>query len=217
MHKRIMQAGLALALAAVSAAALADIQPKDLEVRGTIRTPTCQVIADNDGTYDLGIINMANIPTTGHLALLPMSRHWTVDCGEGVTFMGFQVMDNRAESVSMAGNTNFGLGSVEGFEGSKIGYYTVMLEGAFVDGFAVHTIKGAKLGGSGAAAETTTLDKTMSHSWAQPGTTTPLAGSKFDMNLTVQANIANKTTMGADITAGVPLDGHLTLTYSFGL
>lgn len=218
MQKLITQAAFALALAAGSTAAIADIAPKDLEVTGTIRTPSCTVVAENEGVYDYGMINMTNIPTSGHLQLSAMAQRWSVDCGEGTTFLGFQVTDNRAATASVAGNANFGLGSVEGFENSKIGYYTVTLGEAMIDERSAFTLKGAKAGASGTGAASTVLDKTQSHSWTDgTGTRGPMAGSKFDMTMTVQANIANKTTMGADITAGVPLDGHMTLVYSFGL
>lgn len=218
MHKLILRAAVALALAAGSAAAVADIPSKELQVTGTIRAPTCSVEPQNDGLYDYGPINMTNIPTTGHLELSTLSQRWTVDCGDGSTFLGFQVTDLRDGTASTAGNGNFGLGKVPGVENSTIGYYTVTLHEAMVNGNPAFTLKGTKGAATGVGAATTTLDKTQSHSWTDgTGTRAPVAGSNFGVTMTVQANIANKTTMGADITAGVPLDGHLTLTYSFGL
>lgn len=218
MQKFIMRAAVALALAAGSATAVADIAPKDLEVKGTIRTPSCTVVAENDGVYDYGKINMTNIPTSGHLDLSAKAQRWSVDCGEGTTFLGFQVTDLRDGSSSVTGDENFGLGSVDGFANSKIGYYTVTLGEAMVDERSAFTLRGTKLSGSGTGAPSTLLNKSQSHSWTDgTGSRGPMAGSKFDMTMTVQARIANKTTMAADITAGVPLEGHLTLTYSFGL
>ena len=218
MNKYILQAGFALAMVAGSTVATAAIEPRDLVVQGTIKTPTCTLTAEFDGVYDYGVINKNLVPTTGHLALSTKTQRWSVDCGEASTYMAFQIIDNRADTVSSTGNNNFGLGSVPGVEGSKIGYYTVTLGEAKINDAAAFTLKGSVGGSTGTGAASTSADKTQSHSWTDgTGSRAPFAGSKFDMAMSVTGYIANATTMGTPITESIPLDGHLTLNYSFGL
>jgi len=219
MRISYLQAALALALVGSSAGASAAIAPHDLEVTGTIRTPQCTVTPENSGIYDYGRINKANIPTTDHLKLSKLTQQWVVDCGAGTTYLGFQVVDNREASASMTGNDKFGLGEVPTVAGSKIGYYTVTLKDAFIDGRSAFVLKAAPGAVSGTAAHSVSLDKTQSHSWATTAgnSRAPAAGSVFSMGLQVEGNIANATTMGAPVTDGIPLDGSMTLSYSFGL
>lgn len=219
MRISYLQAALALVLVGSSAGASAAIDPHNLEVTGTIRTPLCTVTPENEGIYNYGKINKANIPTSGHLKLSQLTQQWVVDCGTGTTYLGFQVVDNRAASASTVGNDKFGLGEVPGVAGSKIGHYTVTLRDAFLDGSTAYVLKAAPGAASGSAAASLGLDKTQSHSWATASgaSATPAAASNFSMGLQVEGNIANATTMGAPVTDGIPLDGSLTLSYSFGL
>lgn len=219
MNISYLQAALALLLAGTSVNASAAIDPHDLEVTGTIRTPLCVVTADNEGVYEYGKINLANIPATGHLKLPPLNQQWVVNCGRGVTYLGFQVVDNRAASASAAGNDKFGLGEVADAPGSRIGYYTVTLSGALLDGATAYVLKAAPGAGSGVAATSIGLDQTQSHSWASMAGTDqpPAAGSVFSVGLAVEGNIADATTRGAPVTEGTSLDGSMTLSYSFGL
>lgn len=219
MHISPLHVVLTLALLGSSSAASAAIAPQDLEVRGTLRTPSCTVMPENNGVYDYGKINKSNIPLTGHLALSRLTQQWVVDCGTGVTFLSFQVVDNVAASASISANDKFGLGEVPGHAGSKIGHYTVTLGDAFVDNTVASVLQAAPGALSGTAAATRPLDKTQSHSWATTAGTgkTPAQGSRFSMGLTVQGHIASAGLMLAPVTDGVPLDGSMTLSYSFGL
>ncbi|MGG2103188.1 hypothetical protein [uncultured Stenotrophomonas sp.] len=219
MRTPMIRSSLALALLSACGMASAAIAPKDLEVTGTVKTPTCVVSSDKDGVYDYGKVNASLIPTTGYLTLSTIDQVWTVDCGSGKTFMSFQVVDNREASSSSVSSQNFGLGAVAGFPTSKLGYFTVTLNGAKVDQANVNVLRGTKGAASGTGAASTFLDKTLSHSWTTSGTTgaLPLSGSVFSMGLRVSAFVASETVRGAPITEGTPLDGNLTLNYAFGL
>lgn len=218
MHMHLTQAGFVLAMSLAAGAASAAINPQDIEVTGTIKTPTCAVTASEDGEYDYGKINNSLIPTTGHLVLSTKSQTWTVDCGTASTYLGFRVVDNQSGSESTVSATNFGLGKVTGYPGSKIGYFNVGLSNARVDGTARNILRAAPGAASGTAAATGPMDKTLSHTWAS-GTTSavPLAGSVFVMDMAVTANIANETLRGAPVTEGTPISGNVILSYSFGL
>lgn len=219
MYKLISRAAVGLALVACSAAAVAQIAPKDMEVKGTIRTPICTVEPQDGGVYAYGSINKTNVPSTGHLKLSEISKRWTVDCGGASTLLAFTVKDDRSDSLSVQGNEHFGLGKVDGYEKSKIGYFTVKVDEAMVDGKSAFLLRGQPSGGVfGTAVPAMSLDKTLSITWSgASGAIAPTPGPNFGVTMTVQGYIANPTTMDADISAGVDLDGHVTLTYSFGL
>lgn len=219
MNIYMVRAALALALVSTAGVAGAAISPHDLEVNGTIKTPTCLVSASGNGEYDYGKINNALIPTAGHLVLSTLTQTWTVDCGTATTYLGFRVIDNQAGSESAVSNMNFGLGSVTGYPASKVGYFAVSLSNATVDGTSRYILRAAPGAASGTAAATTWLDKSMSHTWSSTANTSsvPLAGSVFAVNMAVIGNIASESLRGAPITEGTPINGNLTLNYSFGL
>lgn len=218
MYTHLTTLAAALSLLLVAGGASAAIDPHDLEVNGTIKTPACTVTASGNGEYDYGTINQALIPLTGHLQLSTQTQTWTVDCGSATTYLGFRIIDNQASSESAAANTNFGLGKVLGHADSKIGYFTVALSNARVDGTARNILRALPGAANGTAAPTAALDKTLSHTWAS-GTTAavPLAGKLFLVDMAVTGNLANATLRNAPISEGTPINGNLTINYSFGL
>lgn len=218
MRNHLMQAAVALVLAGSTGLASAAIDPHELEVVGTIKTPTCTVTADKNGVYDYGKVNGSLIPPTGMLQLSNLDQQWTVNCGSGKTFLAFQIVDNRDGTASQVATTNFGLGAVSGHAGSKVGYYNVLLMNATVDQVAANVLRGVKGAAVGTGSATASLDKTQSHGWTKgAANAVPAEGSVFTVGMRVTAFIANEKDRGAPIVEGTPLDGNLTLNYSFGL
>ncbi len=209
----------ALLLAAASTASAA-LPQQQMNLSGTLRAPVCAVNADNQGVYDYGKINPSLIPVSGsNLTLSVKPAQWIVDCGEASTYIGIKVVDNRAESAGVAGTANFGLGRIPGKETSKLGYYTVTLGNAKVDGAAAAVGKAAPGAADVVGAASIQLDTASVHTWVKSaaGRQTPLAGKRFDVEMSVGAVLLNKAAMGGEITSEVPLDGNITLSYTFGL
>jgi type 1 fimbria pilin len=218
MYMQMMKASLAIALTATAGVASAAIDPHSLAVEGTISTPTCTVSSDKDGVYDYGKVNGSLIPPTGTLALSMQEQRWTVDCGTGKTFLAFQVVDNRDGTASQINSSSFGLGAIRGHEGSKIGYFTVTLANATLDQTAVNVLKGTKGAATGTGYTAPLLEKNISHGWTKASTSAVSAeGSVFAMDMRVNTYLANEKDRGAPVVEGTPLDGSLTLNYSFGL
>ncbi|MDV3467392.1 hypothetical protein RZA67_01395 [Stenotrophomonas sp. C3(2023)] len=207
-------------LLALAPCAWAALPQQSVDMTGTLRAPGCTVLADNQGLYDYGKINPSLIPVSGsNLTLSVKPAHWTVDCGQASTYIGIKVMDNRAQSSGGAGNANFGLGRIPGNDTSKLGYYTVTLSNPKVDGVAAAVGKGAPGSADVTGAASIVLDTGSVHTWVKTATNkqTPLAGKQFEVDMSVGAVLLNKAAMGGDITSEVPLDGNITLSYTFGL
>lgn len=219
MNIRLHASVVAVALATTLGAAQAAVPAQDLEVTGTLKTPTCTVTADGNGEYAYGKIDRSVIPTTGHLVLSTQTQTWTVNCGTGRTYLGYRVIDNQNGSESVVASGNFGLGRVTGYPASKLGYFTVALSNATVDGTARNILRAAPGAAYGSATASSTLDKTLSHSWSSTANTgsVPLAGSVFTVDMAVTGNMANESLRGAPVSEGTPIAGNLTLNYSFGL
>lgn len=207
-------------LLALTPAAWAALPQQALSMDGRLQAPVCTVTSDNQGVYDYGKINPALIPVSNtNLTLSVKPAHWTVDCGQASTYIGIKVVDNRAETSGGTGNGNFGLGRIPNSDTSKLGYYTVTLNNAKVDGAAAALGKGIAGSADVTGAASITLDTSSVHTWVKSasGKQTPLAGKQFDVDMSVTAVLLNKTAMGGGITSEVPLDGSITLSYTFGL
>ena len=220
---------LSLALMAAAMAAHADIGPKDLEVKGTIRTPVCSVVQSGGGVYNYETMSLAILPQSGHVKLAEKTQRWGVNCGEGKTFVSFQVQDNRSGTASSATADAMGLGGMEGRPNSKIGYYTINLSNPQVDGedktIAVPHADGTML--QKRSYDVTPGWYTGYYSWGSSATDTSWvwinsflqAGSNFEMDVTVKPFLASKAVVGdgEGIGGKVELDGLAVFVYSFGL
>lgn len=210
-------AGVALLLMVACATAHAEIDPHDLAVEGTIRTPACTVVPENGGVFDFGSLSNSLVPVSGHFAgIEPITQQWSVDCGEARTTLIYTVTDNRADSVSMPGVMNFSLGDIAGRAGSKIGYFTVWLSDAMMDGANANIVRhwmDDETGGTSYLASELRMDRRFS--WRD--TAGSYIGSKFDIAMQVKPYLANATLMGGPLVDAVPLGGSLTISYVFGL
>ncbi|AOJ05963.1 DUF1120 domain-containing protein [Burkholderia mayonis] len=211
---------LALSIAMLGTTAVHAAAPaQDLIVKGTIDVPACTVSAADNGVYDYGKISPTMIKSgTATTPLAQMEKAWTVTC-DADTYMSFKVTDNRSASSSSTANTSFGLGTVN--ETGKLGYYTVTMQDALVDGnkARVYATPNAVLTGTGVVAPTQKLNKlaNYTHGWANEKDSTQMAGKTFTANMVVEAVLAGTETMGGALKDAVELDGSATLTFAFGL
>ncbi|AOK49032.1 hypothetical protein WT60_18840 [Burkholderia sp. MSMB617WGS] len=211
---------LALSIAMLgTTAAHAAAPAQDLIVKGTIDVPACTVAAADNGVYDYGKISPTLIKSgTATTALTKMEKAWTVNC-DAKTYMSFKVTDNRSASSSSTDNTAFGLGTVN--DNGKLGYYTVTMQDAQVDGqkARVYATPNTSLGGTGVIAASQKLNKlaNYTHGWASESAASQMAGTTFTANMVVEAVLAGTETMGGALKDAVDLDGSATLTFAFGL
>ena len=220
---------LSLGLVAATAAH-ADISPKDLDVKGTIRTPVCTVTQSGGGMYEYGRMSLSIIPQSGHLELEPQTQKWDVDCGEGQTYVSFKPTDLKSGTASLAGGTNMGLDRFADRPGSKIGYYTVTMSNAVVDGVEksvlVNDTDNTVLHRGSWNIDVTHRSgvyswgtrNTESLSWI-PANGNVQLGSHFEMDMTVKPRLASKSVIagGGDITEAVEMNGAMLFVYSFGI
>ncbi|AJX35747.1 DUF1120 domain-containing protein [Burkholderia oklahomensis] len=211
---------LALSIAMLgTTAAHAAAPAQDLIVKGTIDVPACTVVAADNGVYDYGKISPTLIKSgTTTTPLTKMEKAWTVSC-DAETYMSFKVTDNRSDSASSGDNTAFGLGKVN--ETGKLGYYSVTMQDAQVDGkkAQVYATQNAALTGTGVIALSQKLNKlpNYTHGWANESAKTQMAGKNFTANMVVEAVLGGTETMGGALKDAVELDGSATLTFAFGL
>lgn len=224
MNKKFCSALITVSLAA---SAHAEIRPADLDVQGNIRTPTCTVAPSEGGIYDYGMLSTSLIPATGHAALQPKTQTWVADCGGNPTHLTFWVNDNRTGTNSAEGSlkTHLGLGRVPGREDSKIGYFTVRLHNAKVDGVDKSVLRFVPGQTRYWREPSWVLEYNHRVGWASDAgsgegsnfNNAIQLGSHFEVDVEVRPYLANTSVMGGGLTEAVPLDGSLTLTYAFGL
>ena len=219
MKKKIPVSGWVGVFALLACAqAVAAVDPSDLKVTGTIKTPVCTVNAgDNNGTYDYGKISTTLIkPGTTHTPLTKQTQTWTVDCNAD-TYITYTPIDNEHDSVSNPGTSSFGLGYIN--ETGKIGYYSVKMSGGKVDGVDVQMMFADKGATYGTSQATSTLNLGTIFSWTSDNGTRsyPKAGKLFVMDVAVEPFLAGSTTMNGSVKESVPLHGSVTLNYAFGI
>ncbi|MXN76322.1 DUF1120 domain-containing protein [Burkholderia sp. 4701] len=216
LHSRILAFSAASAML-FAGAAHADAPTANLYVKGTLGVPTCTISSTNDGTYDWGEISSTLIkPGNAKTDLDPKSQSWTASC-DAKTYLGFSITDNRKDSVSESGTTNFGLGTVNGT--GKLGYYRINMENAMVDNVAsnVYQTNTGTISSSTASPSKMLLNDTAyRHGWAK-GTSEQAMGEVFTADLVVTPTLAGSTAMNGPLTEGAELDGSATLTFAFGL
>lgn len=213
--------------ATTSAGAAPGIDSAELSVNGAVRLPACALLASGSGHYDYGARPQSVLPATGHVPLPSQDQTWTVDCGGARTYLMYSVSDNRAASASEVGVTHFGLGSMPGVDTSRIGYYTITMANAKVDGLPRSVLYVDANGTTADAAAGVLYYKTRrGYSWhTSVGTGGPWAdfrsqaGSRFEVDMRVSPFLASRSVVGGGhpIVDTVNLDGSATVTFSFGL
>ncbi|SFS18604.1 hypothetical protein SAMN05216570_3769 [Dyella sp. OK004] len=230
MTKITIYASLMLALATGSTTAAAEITgPSKLAVKGTITVPGCQVQGanpDGDVEYHYGALGSALIPATGDKPLDPQTKTWTVTC-DALTYLTFGAVDVEHDSASLGGDTNFGLGNING--NGKIGYYTVYMTNPKVDAGDGKGLQRAYLfigkpnDSNGVGQDAKYMAHGFSHGWVTSAagtgvTPSPLmAGKVFVVDMTVQPYLASSAVMGGPVNSDVNLKGKVVISYSFGL
>jgi|GEM_PF-1148141 len=187
-----------------------------LTVIGNIAPPTCDVAVTNNGKFDYGNISPTVIGSTNY-DLGNQTQTLSVTC-DGTTFMLFTNQDNEAASVSTAGQANYGLGMVNNT--GKLGYYTLTMQNATVDGVTSRVGNGANTAGSALTfCGATQGIYTTGHKWTWCSNTTsvPLGGQVFVADFVTNAYLNTETGMNGEITTTVPLQGSATLTFQLAL
>jgi len=217
MDKRMLSTLCLLAFTGITYAQSSRITgPGELTVSGTLTAPACQVIQSDNGDYDYGRIDSNLIPVSGSYTHSSMVKMWSVQC-DADTHLSFKAIDNAASTSAGTGITHFGLGSNPSVEDSKLGYYTVLMRNAKVDGADtnLYAINGTPIAGS--AAVYVHGDGVYSMGWAKVGAVgEPHIGRSFVVDMEVTPVFAHRGLVGP-IADDVPLAGSLSLTFQFGI
>jgi type 1 fimbria pilin len=212
MKNRILKLAAVSAIVMGATAAHADAPSANLTVKGTITAPSCTVSMPAGGALDYGNISSALVkPGTETSTLIPLGATVTVTC-DAQTNLTFSAIDNRAGTASAVGATNFGLGNVNGT--GKIGYYTLSLSSATVDGTpsSVFTTAGTTFTASSSAPVTLGNKQ----GWAASDSSL-MVGKVFAAQLAATATLAGSAEMGGPVSDTISLDGSTTLNFAFGL
>ncbi|HEB4089352.1 TPA: DUF1120 domain-containing protein [Enterobacter cloacae] len=216
MKKVILATAIAISTSSVFASGTAVMQ-----VKGTLTNSACTAELGNGGVLDYGFIRLGELSETSNNKIGQKQIPVSINC-TAPTKVGFTITDNRGDSnaqlpVDIAGNTNittkyytYGVGMTN--DGKKIGNYGMWMTDATVDGKSVdciannHDWSATKWKKSciprSDAFQTTTF--------AQTGTTTPLAITTANFNFVTNLVIWDTSTLA--ITDDTPLDGQNTMT-----
>jgi len=210
----LVMAGL---LALGSASAFAD--SFDVKVTGKIKPGACTPTLAGGGTFDYGLIGVAELSPVAPTLLPVLSDSITITC-DAAARVALSAQDNRAGTRAFTGNisffgssspvtSHFGLGSASG---KNIGAFafrfrtnTFQADGAAVDSIYSSTGGSTWVTSNGVATNTGSYE-----SWAKKGQTVPVAAKVFTGTLDVQAAI-NKTS-NLDLSQEVNLDGLATVS-----
>lgn len=188
----------------------------DLKVNGKLVVPVCTVSATDDGVYNIGKVSATTVKPSGNTVLASMTKTWTITC-DAQTYLNFSHTDNRADSASTVDNPYFGLGNVNG--NGKIGFYTVDLSNASVDGKTTnlfHSKNGTSTITSNNVGATRRLHDGWRMGWAATATTQK-SGLIFAADMIVTPTLASSTVMNGAITDDANIDGSLTLNFAYGI
>ncbi|MDU2380282.1 MAG: DUF1120 domain-containing protein [Enterobacter cloacae] len=216
MKKVILATAIAISTSSVFAAGTAVMQ-----VKGTLTNAACTAELGNGGVIDYGFIRLGELSETSNNKLGQKQIPVTISC-TAPTKVGFTITDNRADSnaqlpVDIAGNLNqttkyytYGVGMTN--DGKKIGDYGMWMTGITVDGKSADSI-GNNHDWPATKWKKTSIprsDAFMTVSFAQTGTTTPLAITTANFNFVTNLVIWDTSTLA--ITDDTPLDGQNTMT-----
>ncbi len=211
MKKNLMASFALLPILAVGiSTAQAAAPTAELKVTGTLTVPSCTVTSANDGVYEIGKISATMVKPAANTPLETMSKTWTITC-DAETYLNFKPVDNRADTASLAAAANFGLGSVN--TTGKIGYYTVAMKNATVDGASSSVFSSAT---SSITSTTATNISTANRSGWSAGTLQK-SGKVFTADLDVTPNLASSAMMNGPVTEDSDIDGSLTLNFAYGI
>ncbi|AOF16945.1 fimbrial assembly protein [Yersinia enterocolitica] len=188
----------------------------ELKVKGKIGVPTCNINAPDSGVYDIGNISSTKIQSgTARTTLPEITKNWVISC-DSVTFLTVKSIDNRLGSSSAtSGSGHYGLGMINGT--GKIGYYTVLMSNAQVDGSPsslFYTTEPTFIVRSETALYNG--EKGYRQGWASADNILK-AGKVFSADFTVKPFLAGTDTMNGPVTEETKVDGSLTMNFAFGI
>lgn len=183
----------------------------NLKVQGSITPPTCTIQGQNevDVAYQFDI-TPGIFPASGNLKLSPESKNIQIVC-DAVTYLAFDVSDNRADTELAAGDNNFGLGLYD--TETKIGYYSITMKNATTQKSPESEIINVGVKTGTTHNTSSLLSKTQSAAWSissselAPG---QMFAADFEITPTINSKMKNSA-------GDAELDGHATLAFKFGL
>lgn len=210
----LVTAGL---LALGSASVFAD--SFDVKVTGKIKPGACTPTLTGGGTFDYGLIGVAELSPVAPTLLAVLSDSITITC-DAAARVALTAQDNRAGTGAFSGNINFfgtpnsttvqfGLGTASG---KNIGAFAFRFRtNSFqADGAAVDSIYSNTKGSTWGTSNGIVNNAGGYESWAKKGQTVPVAAKVFTGTLDVQAAIDK--TSNLDLSQEINLDGLATVS-----
>lgn len=211
---------LASLIALASASAFAE-PTAVLKVQGTLTNAACSPSIGNGGVIDYGYIRLGELSATENNKLGQKQVPVTITC-TAPTKVGFTILDNRGDSnaqlpLDIGSHLNqtdkyytYGVGTTT--EGVKIGDYGMWMTDVTADGNVVDPIANNHDWNPDVwkKAAIPRSDAFQTISFAETGTTTPLAITTANFNFVTNLTIRDTTTLA--ITDDTPLDGQATMT-----
>ncbi|MDF3086499.1 DUF1120 domain-containing protein [Burkholderia sola] len=204
-------------LALGSASAFAD--SFDVKVTGKIKPGACTPTLAGGGTFDYGLIGVAELSPVAPTLLRVLSDSITITC-DAAARVALTAQDNRAGTGAFTGNidffgssnsvaTQFGLGTAGG---KNIGAFAFRFrKNTFqADGVAVDSIYSSTTGATWVTSNGIANKTGGYESWAQKGLLVPVAAKVFTGTLDVQAAIDR--TSNLDLSQEINLDGLATVS-----
>lgn len=165
-------------------------------------------------TYPYTQLHASLFQRDSQASLPPITQTWHISCSQPIDGIRIWVNDMAASSVTDGDPTHFGLGQVNG-QGS-LGYYTVTLANAQVDGESVSLSQSPDETGIGQPQSSVTLQSGQFHGWVTP-IGTPVSGQQFAVTLTISPTLNSLVDTHGPLVDGAELNGDLALSVSFGL
>lgn len=213
MKKTVITASI-LSVLALHGAAIAAPMSTELQVKGSMAVPSCQVNVTDSGVYDLGKISNNLISPNKATPLTPGVVVITANC-DAETYLSFTAEDNREGSSSVSGSTYFGLGNVNG--AGKLGYFQMKMHDATVDNKGLTSLYSTSKGSTSfSAVKEITVDKNRVMGWAKSSSVQE-SGKRFVAALTLTPVLASSKDMNGPLTDSVKLDGSALLNFAYGL
>ncbi|EOF9307519.1 DUF1120 domain-containing protein [Enterobacter cloacae] len=216
MKKIILATAIALSTTSAFAAETAVMQ-----VKGTLTNSACTAELGNGGVLDYGYIRLGELSATTNNTIGQKQISVTINC-TAPTKVGFSVLDNRSDSnaqlpVDISGYKaqtvkyyTYGVGSTT--EGVKIGNYGMWMTSITADGATVDAIAQNHDWGKDSWKKSgiPRSDAFQTTTFANTGTTTPIAITTANFNFVTNLVIRDTTTLA--ITDDTALDGQNTMT-----
>lgn len=174
--------------------------------------PSCTVSSANNGAYNIGRLSGSLLKANANTGLNPINKIWAVTC-DAETYLTFNAIDNRADTVSTLGVGHYGLGPVNGT--GKIGFYKVIMKNATVDGVKTNVFS-SNSSTFNALSSVPLNTSNRAHGWAS-GNSVQKSGLAFTAELEVTPTLGSVTMMNGPITDHTVVDGSMSLNFSFGI